>query len=646
MKNKKELISLINENALNADNSMSNESKDMLSAMRKERISKPLITVSKNSSSIVSGSKKSHKAIQDYLEERAIDADLQFTGSLGLCTAEPVVSIQLPGMSRILFKNITAEKIISLLDSIFNHIVPHDDVLGQVRNNIHTNWQNVPFLDELDFFKTQQRNVLKNCGLITPEIDDYIAHNGYATFINVINRKTPDEVISVIKESKLRGRSGSGFFTGEKWDKTLQAGGVQKYVICNAVESDPGAFMERFIAESDPHRIIEGIAIAAYAVGAGKAYLYISFENKLAIERLNKAIQQAKELGLLGDNIFNSGYNLKLSLFVSPGAFVCGQETAMLNSIEGRRGIPSERPPYPTEKGLYGNPTLINNLETLANVPDIIQNGPKWFQQHGNANNTGTKVFSVAGKVNKNSVVEVPMGTTLQYIFHNVAGGTFEQKTIKAFLVGGPAGHVLPAEKANLPVDFDTLNEQDIRMGSGGLIIMNEDTCMLDISRYVTGFLQEESCGKCITCREGTQNMLNILKSISQRPEKDSENQTLERFKGVLSIESLAEVIRDTSLCGLGENAPNIVLDTLKYFRNEYEEHIFERKCDANVCRDLRTFYISVDDCVGCAACIDKCPKDAIFGLPKHPHFIVENRCTGCGLCYDACMFNAIYVKY
>lgn len=645
MKNKEELISFLNETALN-DGKLSKASENMLVAMRKDRISKPIITVSKNSGSIVAGSPKSHKAIHDYLQERDIDADLQFTGSLGLCPAEPVVSIQLPGMSRILFKNITAEKVISLLDNIFNHIVPRDDVLGQIRNSIHTNWQNVPFLDDLEFFKNQQRNVLKNCGLVTPEsIDDYIAHNGYSTFINAINRKTPDEIVSVIKESKLRGRSGSGYFTGKKWEKTLHSEGNQKYVICNAVESDPGAFMERFIAESDPHRIVEGTALAAYAVGAGKAYLYVSYENKLAIERLNKAIHQAKELGLLGDNIFNSGYNLELSLFISPGAFVCGQETAMLNSIEGKRGIPSERPPYPTEKGLFGSPTLINNLETLANVPDILQNGAEWFQKSGNKNNPGTKVFSVAGKVTIDSVVELPMGNTFQDIFYNIAGGTFDKKTIKAFLLGGPAGHILPAEKSTLPIDFDTLNEQGVRLGSGGLIIMNEDTCMLDISRYITGFLQEESCGKCITCREGTQNMLNILNNISRRPEKEPGNQTLERFKGVLSIENLAEVIRDTSLCGLGENAPNIVLDTLKYFRNEYEEHIFERKCAANVCRDLRTFYINVDECVGCAACINKCPVDAIYGLPKHPHFIIESRCIGCGLCYEACMFNAIYVK-
>ncbi|MFW6019060.1 MAG: NADH-ubiquinone oxidoreductase-F iron-sulfur binding region domain-containing protein [Bacteroidales bacterium] len=645
MKNKEELISFLNENALNGQQ-LSTESKNILSFMRKDRISKPMITVSQTSSSIVSGSLKSYKAIQDYLQERDIDANLQYTGSLGLHPAEPVVSIQLPGMSRILFKTITAEKVISLLDNIFNHIVPRDDVLGQIRNRIHTNWQNIPFLDELDFFKNQQRNVLRNCGLVTPEtIDDYIANNGYATFVNAINRKTPDELISIIKESKLRGRSGSGYFTGKKWEKTLHSEGNQKYVICNAVESDPGAFMERFIAESDPHRIIEGTALAAYAVGAGKAFLYVSYENTLAIERLRKAIHQAKELGLLGDNIFNSGYNLELSLFVSPGAFVCGQETAMLNSIEGKRGVPSERPPYPTEKGLFGNPTLINNLETLANVPDIIQNGADWFQQYGNKNNPGTKVFSVAGKATINSVVEVPMGTTFDHIFFNIAAGTFETKTLKAFLLGGPAGHVLPAKKSDLTIDFDILKQQDIRLGSGGLIIMNEDTCMVDISRYITGFLQEESCGKCITCREGTQNMLNILKSISQRPEKEPGNQTLERFKGVMSVENLAEVIRDTSLCGLGENAPNIVLDTLKYFRNEYEEHIFERKCAANVCRDLRTFYIDVDQCVGCAVCINKCPVDAIYGLPKHPHFIIENRCIGCGLCYDACMFNAIFVK-
>ncbi len=646
MTNNKEIRTYLQQTALNTGEEKPDNHIRLLSRLRRDSISRPLIMVSNNSCSLVAGSEKTRKAIAGYLDERNTDADLEITGSLGLCKAEPLVFVQLPGMSRIIFKNITADKVISLLDNIFNHIVPQDDVLAQLRNNLHTPWQDVPYLDELDFFKLQKRTLLKNCGLVSPDnINDYISHGGYATFVKIINQYTPDEVISVVKESRLRGRSGSGYYTGLKWEKAHKAPGDQKYIVCNADESDPGAFMERFLAESDPHLIIEGVAIAAYASGAGKAYIYLSWEDQLAVSRMTKALEQAKETGLIGDNIFNSGYNLHVSIFVSPGAFVAGQETAMLNSIEGKRAIPSERPPYPTEKGLFGRPTLINNIETLINVPDILKNGADWFKKTGTEASPGTKIFSIGGHVNGSCVVEVPMGKTFSYLINDIAGGPRNHKSLKGFILGGPTGHILPEGKADMVIDFDPLKSEGLKMGSGGIVVMDSDTCVVDISRYFMGFLREESCGKCITCREGTKNMLNILDGITRRPEKESGNQTLERFKGVMSIESLAEVIRDTALCGLGENAPNVVLDTLKYFKTEYEEHIFERKCAANVCRDLRTFYISVDNCVGCAACVNKCPTEAIYGLPRHPHFIIENKCIGCGLCQEACMFNAIFVK-
>ncbi|MFO8086533.1 MAG: NADH-ubiquinone oxidoreductase-F iron-sulfur binding region domain-containing protein [Bacteroidales bacterium] len=629
-----------------ADHTKSDDPGIDLSQIRKERVSRPYITVSECSCSIVNGSKLTIKAIRNYLDERAIKAGIDVTGSFGNCSYEPVVSVQLPGRSRIFFQNITAERVVSLLDNIFNHIVPQDDTIGQVQNSLHTPWPDIPFIHELSFFEKQNRRLLKDCGFLCPtNIEQAIATGRYTTFIKTINRITPDEVREVITESHLRGRSGSGFPTGIKWEKVSQANGEQKYLICNGMESDPGAFMERFLTESDPHLVLEGIALAAYAVGAEKAYLYISWENTLAIERMEQAISQAKSYGLLGDNIFNSGFSLQLSLFVSPGSFVCGQETAMINSIEGKRGIPSERPPYPSTKGLFGKPTLINNIETLANVPGIIQHGAEWFKQIGCSSSPGTKVFSVGGHVRKTCVVEVKTGTTFKHIIENLAGGPLDQKELKAFGLGGPTGHILPPAKAELPIDFDTLQQENLHLGSGGIIVMDHDTCMLDMARYVMGFLKEESCGKCISCREGTKNMLNILNNITQRPTDKSDNQTLERFKGVMSIESLAEVIRDTALCGLGENAPNVVLDTLQYFRREYEEHIFERKCTANVCSDMRTFYISVENCVGCAACLDKCPTDAIYGIPKHPHIIIENKCIGCGLCEKACMFNAIFIK-
>ena len=632
--------------ALSPEKPIATDYKKVVATMNRDSISKPLISVCINSSSIVAGAQHTYKAISAYLKERDIDCDVEPTGSLGYCSAEPVVSVQLPGMCKVLFKNIYAEKVIALLDNIFNHIVPQDDVLAQIRNDLHTSWQNVPFLDELDFFKLQERRVLRDCGKISPEdINQYIGHGGYIAFIHAINHLTPDEVTTLITASNLRGRSGSGYPTGLKIEKTMRAGGEQKYVICNGVESDPGAFLERFIAESDPHRIIEGIAILSYAIGAGKAFIYIAWENTLAVSRLKKALEQAKETGLLGDNIFNSGFNLQINLFTSPGAFVCGQETAMLNSIEGKRGIPSERPPYPTENGLFGKPTLINNLETITNIPDILRFGAEWFKETGTSTSSGTKVFSISGHVINNCVAEVPFGQTFDYLIHKIAGSTPPNKKLKAFGLGGPAGHILPSDKVDLMIDFDVFKQENLKLGSGSLIVMDTDTCMIDIARYFMGFLKEESCGKCITCREGTKNILNILDRITQRPGKEPGNQTLERFKGIMSIEGLAEVIQDTALCGLGENAPNIVLDTLKYFRTEYEEHIFERKCSANVCRDLRTFYINVDNCVGCAACLDKCPTEAIYGIPKHPHFIIENKCIGCGLCQQACMFNAIFIK-
>lgn len=615
--------------------------------LRGEKVSRPVISVSRNGSGLIMGAEKTVKAIKQYLSDRKQQAVLERAGSPGLPGAQPLVSVTLPGYNRILFKNITPEKVTTLLDNIFNHVIPQDDVFAQINSPVHISWEGVPFMHELDFFAGQERRVLRNCGIIPPaSLGAFLGQGGYASFLEVITRHTPEEVCGIIKDSGLRGRSGSGYPAGDKWSRTLKAAGDKKYVVCNALESDPGAFMERYLLENDPHTVIEGTAIAAYAVGAAQACIYLSYENKVAISTLQAALDQAREYGLLGDNIFDSGYNLEINLFSSPSAFVCGQETALIKSLEGKRGIPGERPPYPSENGLFAHPTLINNVETLANVPLIIQNGAEWFKSTGTPQTPGTKVLSVSGDMQQSGIVEVPAGTPLRQVVSILPVNHQERnKKLKAILLGGPTGHIIPEKDLDITLDYETMKAKNLAMGSGGVILMSSNTCMLDIARFVMSFLTEESCGKCITCREGVKNMLEILNNITRRPREEKDNQTLERFKGVLSIEDLAGVMHETALCGLGENAPNVIMDTLKHFRSEYEQHIFERNCQANVCRDLRTFTIHVEHCVGCAACVKKCPVQAIYGIPRHPHFIIENKCIGCGLCEEACMFNAIFEK-
>ncbi len=646
MTNKEHISELLRHLASNGSGN-SSRVRALREELRRESVSRPVIAVSRNGSGLIMGAEKTVKAIKQYLSERKVQAIVERAGSPGLPGAQPIVSIALPGYNRILFKNITAEKVTTLLDNIFNHVIPQDDVFAQIKHPLHTPWEGVPFLDDLDFFARQERRVLRHCGLIPPgSLGAFLGHGGYAGFLQMVTKYTPEEICKIIKDSGLKGRSGSGFPTGIKWEKTLKAPGDKKYVVCNALESDPGAFMERYLLENDPHTVVEGTAIAAYAAGAAQAYIYLSYENQTARNILQRALDQAREYGLLGDNIFDSGYNLQVSLFASPSAFVCGQEKALINSIEGKRGIPGERPPYPSEHGLFGHPTLINNVETLANVPLIIEKGAEWFKSTGTKNTPGTKVLSVSGDMHQSGIVEVPAGTSLRQVVAMIPKSLKENnKQLKAVMLGGPTGHIIPEKNLDITLDYEALKAKSLSMGSGGLVLMSNKTCMLDVARFIMSFLNEESCGKCITCREGVKNMLSILNNITRRPIEENGNQTLERFKGVLSIEDLAGVMYDTALCGLGENAPNVIMDTLKHFRTEYEQHIFERNCQANVCRDLRTFTIHVDHCVGCAACVNKCPTEAIYGIPRHPHFIIETKCIGCGLCEEACMFNAISEK-
>lgn len=624
----------------------SKETIEKLNLITRNKTSVPIIYIGMGTCGIVAGAEFTANAIRKYIQEKNIKAEVIEVGCLGLCSAEPLVDIQLPGKTRVSFENITEEKVEALLDGVFNYSIPGEFVLGQFTDINHEDWDGVPYLHLHPFFANQQRVVLQNCGIINPgSVEDYIARGGYKTLLKTIRNYTSEKVCDIIDDSALRGRGGGGFRTGKKWKIAHSTASDEKYLICNADESDPGAFMDRAIIEGDTHRLLEGIAIAAYAIGASKAMIYIRAEYMLATNRLKKAISQAKEYGLLGDNINGSGFNLSILIKQGAGAFVCGEETALINSIEGRRGQPHSKPPFPAIEGLFNKPTVVNNVETLANIPSILENGAMWFQSIGTKESKGTKVFAMTGKIKRTGLVEIPMGTKLEQIIFDICDGIKDFKKFKAVQIGGPSGSCITSENLNIEIDYDSLVNIGAIMGSGGMVVMDEDTCMVDIAKYFMNFLQKESCGKCIPCREGTRRMHEILENITKRPVNESGHETLERFKGIMQLESLAEVIRTTSLCGLGQTAPNPLLSTLKWFREEYEEHIFDRKCRAGVCKELRLFYIDVEKCTGCTLCIKKCPAEAIIGTPRAPHFIIEEKCTGCGICFDICKFVAVSVK-
>ncbi|MDO9510395.1 MAG: NADH-ubiquinone oxidoreductase-F iron-sulfur binding region domain-containing protein [Bacteroidales bacterium] len=635
---------LISSVVLNETNEYPRYIDDKLSQLRRLRVEKPIIYIGAGTCGIVAGAHKSAAAVRNYLNEFKIKAEVIEVGCIGLCSAEPLIDIQLPGKNRLAFSNITHEKVFGLLDAVFNNTL-HEASLYQFKTDNLVTWEGVPFISQIDFFSRQKRIVLKNCGIIDPlSIEEYIAYDGYKAFGKAILNYTSADICQMIELSGLRGRGGGGFPTGEKWNIALNAQSDQKYLICNADESDPGAFMDRALIEGDPHKLIEGMAIAAYAIGASQAFVYIRSEYKLAVKNLENAIQQARDMGLIGNNILDSGFNFYLQIKIGAGAFVCGEETALINSIEGKRGTPEPKPPYPAVKGLFGKPTIVNNVETLANVPSIVQNGPGWFTNMGTETSKGTKVFALSGKSLTTGLIEVEMGTTFRTLIYDIAGGVKDYKDFKAMQIGGPSGACLDSSCLDIPIDYENLEREHAMMGSGGLVLMDENTCMVDVSKFFMKFLQNESCGKCIPCREGTRRMLEILESITKKPTDDDKHESLERFKGVMMLEELAEVIQDTSLCGLGQTAPNPVISTLRYFRDEFEEHIFDRQCRANVCKGLKTFYIHTDKCTGCTICSRKCPTSAIIGVQRNPHFIVQDKCIGCGICYEACKFNAISV--
>jgi len=595
---------------------------------------------------ISAGADKVLDAVNTYIEKNKFDADVVEVGCIGLCAEEPIMDIQVPGKKRVSFRKVSGCDVEGILEDIFvSKVVKNENILGQHSGDLSA-WDGVPMLEEHPFFAQQTRWVLPNCGIIDPcSINEYLAFGGYQALAETLHTKLSKEVCEEVELSGLRGRGGGGFTSGTKWKFALNTPSDQKYIICNADEGDPGAFMDRAIIEGDPHRLLEGLAIAAYGIGASKAYIYIRAEYPLAIERLKIAIKQAEECGLLGENILDSGFNLRILIKMGAGAFVCGEETALIHSIEGKRGMPRPRPPFPAVSGLFGKPSVINNVETLANVPAIIKNGKDWFSALGTEGSKGTKVFALSGKIKRTGLVEVAMGTKLRDIVFDIGGGIENDNKYKAVQIGGPSGGCITEEHLDIEIDYESLKTVGAMMGSGGLVVMDEYTCMVDVAKFFMDFIQRESCGKCIPCREGTKQMLSILENITSGRSSDGKHGALERMKGVIHLNRLAEVIKDTSLCGLGQTAPNPILSTLKWFREEYDAHIYERKCPAGVCRELLTYTIIEDKCIGCTACARKCPTGAIKGAKKAPHYIIEDKCVGCGACVEACRFDAVEVE-
>jgi NADH:ubiquinone oxidoreductase subunit F (NADH-binding)/(2Fe-2S) ferredoxin len=512
--------------------------------------------------------REKHSKLKEYIRQKNIKAEIIEVGCIGVCSQEPVLDVQLPGKNRISFSKVTEDKVDELMTDIFNSKLPKNHLFQFKSSNLKS-WDGVVNMEEYPFFKAQTRWVLKNCGLIDPgSIDEYIARGGYRALSKILRNNTSEEICDLIEKSGLRGRGGGGFLTGRKWKFALNTKADQKYFVCNSDEGDTGAFIYRAVIEGDPHKLLEGLLIASYAIGANKAYIYIRAEYPLAIQRLNQAIRSATEAGLLGYNILDSGFNLQVIIKKGAGAFVCGEETALINSIEGKRGMPRPRPPFPAVSGLWGKPTVINNVETLANVADIIWNGHEWFSQIGTKTSKGTKVFALSGNVNRAGLVEVAMGTSVRDIIFEIGGGIPNGRKIKAVQIGGPSGGCIPASHLDVEVDYDSLKEVGAMMGSGGFVVMDERTCMVDLARFFMDFIQRESCGKCIPCREGTKRMYNIIDSITKGRRSEKKYDALERFKGVVLLKGLAEVIKDTSLCGLGNTAPNPVLSTLRWFED------------------------------------------------------------------------------
>ncbi len=577
-----------------------------------------------------SGSQQIMETLKEEIKKAGLEKEVSVvqTGCHGLCALGPIMIVY-PDAS--FYSMVKVEDIPEIVQE---HLLKGRVVTRLLYQETVTP-AGIKALIDTDFYKKQHRIALRNCGIINPEvIEEYIGTGGYAALGKVLTEMTPDDVIQCLLDSGLRGRGGGGFPTGLKWKLAKQNDADQKYVCCNADEGDPGAFMDRSVLEGDPHAVLEAMAIAGYAIGANQGYIYVRAEYPIAVERLKIAINQAREMELLGKDIFGSGFDFDIDLRLGAGAFVCGEETALMTSIEGNRGEPRPRPPFPAQKGLFGKPTILNNVETYANIPQIILNGPEWFASMGTEKSKGTKVFALGGKIHNTGLVEIPMGTTLREVIEEIGGGIPNGKKFKAAQTGGPSGGCIPAEHFDIPIDYDNLISIGSMMGSGGLIVMDETDCMVDIAKFFLEFTVEESCGKCTPCRIGTKRMLEILTKITKG------TATMEDLD---KLEELCYYVKENSACGLGQTAPNPVLSTLRYFRDEYEAHIKEKRCPAGVCKALLSYHIDADKCKGCTLCARNCPVGAIIGSVKNPHIIDTDKCVKCGACMEKCKFGAIY---
>ncbi len=575
---------------------------------------------------ISAGAGPVYEILKDGIERYELEnVEVWPTGCVGMCTYEPIVEVKEPGKKTVTYIHVDAKKAEEILRY---HIKGGQPVA------VHTIGGNEGSLEEMEFYRKQKRVALRNCGVVNPEdITEYIYKDGYFALNKALNEMTPNQVIEEIKKSGLRGRGGGGFPTGVKWGFAAPNEADQKYIICNADEGDPGAFMDRSVLEGDPHAVLEAMAIAGYAIGATKGFIYVRAEYPVAVERLKIAIAQAKEMGLLGENLMESGFDFDIEIRLGAGAFVCGEETALIASIEGFRGMSRNKPPFPANKGLWGKPTVINNVETLANVAQIILKGANWFRSFGTPKSPGTKVFALGGKVNNTGLVEVPMGVTLREVIYEIGGGCPNGKKFKAVQTGGPSGGCITTENLDTPIDFDNLVAIGSMMGSGGMIVMDEDNCMVDIARFFLDFTVDESCGKCTPCREGTKRMHEILDKLTEGTGTEED---------LVTLKELAQNIKLTSLCGLGQTAPNPVLSTMNHFEDEYIAHAVDKRCPAGVCKPLIKYQIR-ENCRGCTLCLRSCPAQAISGKIKEQHVIDQELCTKCGICMNVCKFNAVY---